>query len=133
MKYICHNRFRKKGASGRKYFFKRGTILDTAGGFIESNNTAVCGTKSEDAHKHFARHDDGRGLERGELTFKIAYAHRKPNKDNEFRFTPEEREMLRDEYSHWLRDDSETILFNDDFFNAEVEELSTLFKRLEVG
>ena len=132
MKYICHRKYRQKGASGRKYFFKRGVELETIGGFIEFNGGAVCGVSSEDAHKYFSRNDDGFGLMRGELTYAIAYKKRKPNEDNEFRFTPEEIEMLRTEYPFWLKDDSETILFNDDFFNAEVEELKTLLKRLEV-
>ena len=133
MKYICHRRYRGKGISGKKYFFKRGVQLESIGQFITFNGAPVCAIQSENAHLYYANNEDGFGLMRGGLTFAIAYSKRQPNYDNEFRFTMEEQEMLRAEYPFWLKDDSEAILFNDNFFNADVEELKNLAERLEVG
>ena len=130
MKYITHRRYKKTGASGKEYNFARETKLDTIGEFIAFGNEAVCNIRSQDAYEYFSRNDDDKGLERGKLTYEIAFLKRKPNEDNEYRFTPEEIEMLEDKYSHWLRQDSDTILFNYDFFNAEVDELKKLHKRL---
>ena len=131
MKYICHKRYRKTGASGKEYNIRYGTEFSTVGAFIADGPEAICAVGSEDAHRHFARNDDGMGLQRGQLTYRIAYADRRPNKNNGFRFTPEEIEMLETEFPHFLRDDVDTILFNHDFFNADVRDLQELIRRLE--
>lgn len=132
MEYICHKRYKKTGASGEEYNFPYGTKLRTVGTFIANGPEAVCSVKSEDAYMYWARNDDGQGLMRGMLTHAIAYSHRKPNKDNGFRFTPEEIEILEKEYPHFLRQDTDTIIFNHEFFNAEVDELKKMADRLEV-
>lgn len=129
MEYICHRRYKKTGASGKEYNFRRGTKLETISNFIALNDGAVCSAKSLDAFQYFSRNDDGRGLERGDLTYAIAFSPRKPNKDNDFRFTDKEREMLCKEYKHFLKD-MDFIVFNYDFFNAEIEELQKLADRL---
>ena len=131
MEFICHKSFQGLGATEKKYNIKKGTKLDEVNGWILKGKEAICHAESETAHRHFARNDDGRGQERGELTNKIAYALRKPNKNDAFRFTPEEVELLEKEYSHWLVSTSITILFNDSFFRAEIEELEELLNRLE--
>ena len=68
-------------------------------------------------------------LELDKLTYKIAYAPRHPNEDNDFRFTEEEIEMLRKEYGKYLVKDNKAVIFNFDFFNAEIEELKELYER----
>ena len=93
----------------------------------------MCSINSSDAYRYFARDDDGQGMERGRLTYAIAYAPRHPNKDNGFRFTEAERDMLENEYGDWLRNDTSTLIFNYDFFNAEVGELQKLYDRLEAS
>lgn len=80
----------------------------------------------------FARNDDGKGLKRGKLTYEIAYAPRHPNKDNGFRFTPDEAEILVKKYGRFLRNDSDMIIFNKEFFDAEIEELEEI-KREVMG
>lgn len=131
MEYICHTRYKKRGASGREYNLPRGTVLETVGPFIAKDNTAVCRVDSEDAHVYFARNDDGCGMERGRLTSAIAYSDRHPNEDNGYRFTDEEIEMLERDYGHFLRK-LDVILFNHDFFNADILTLREIAKRLEV-
>lgn len=79
---------------------------------------------------HFARNDDGRGLERGRLTYEIAYSDRHPNEDNGFRFTDEEARILMRDYSRFIRQDVDTIIFNFEFFNASIEELKEIKERV---
>lgn len=133
MKYICHNRYKKTGASGKEYLVRFKDEIETVGNFIAKGAEAVCAITSDDAFRHFARNDDNNGLERGKLTYKIAYAPRRPNIDNDYRFTETEIEMLRTEYGHFLIKDNVAVIFNYDFFNADIEELRELYKRLEVA
>ena len=132
MKYICHKKFDKMTVCGEHMTFKKNAQLEVIGKFIAYGKKAICATTSEDAYMFFARNDDGKGIERGKLTYAIAYAKRHPNKDNGFRFTPSEIEMLETEYGQYLRKDTDTIIFNHDFFNADIEDLREIAKRLEV-
>ena len=94
----------------------------------------MCFATSENAKKHFARNDDGMGLERGKLTWAIAYSQRvrKGESGRVQRFTDQEIEMLEREWAHFLRQDVEVILFNEDFFAAEVPELAKLADALHI-
>ena len=130
MNYICHKRYKKKGASGDNYNIKYGTELNTISNFIVIDNKAICSTNSLDAYMYFSRNDDGYGFERGKLTYAIAFSDRKPNVNNNFRFTPEERDMLYREYPHFINTNLDFIIFNYDFFNANIEELQTLYNKL---
>lgn len=129
--YVCHTRYKKKGASGREYNIARGERFDVIANFIACDNAAICSIRSEDAYKYFAIDDDGKGLERGELTHDIAYSDRRPNKNNGYRFTEAQIEVLEKEFKKFLRSDVDTILFNHEFFNADVDELKTLKQRLQ--
>ena len=131
MEYICHKPYRGKCAAGNKHFFKKGSKLECVNGWLIKEREAICHTNSELAHMHFARNDDGQGFRRGELTHLIAYSDRKPNEDNGFRFTPEECDMIENEYGKWVKQEAETLLFNNDFFNAEIGELEELANKLE--
>ena len=130
MEYICHHHYNKFGASGKLYNFKPGARLDVIGRFIAYKNAAVCATTSEDAYRYFARNDDGQGMKRGKLTYEIAYSERRPNKEDGYRFTPEEREILSTDYARFIRQDSDMIIFNSDFFNAEISELEEIKERV---
>ena len=133
MNYICHNRFNKIGASGKEYLIRYKDTVETVGKYIAKGAEAICTITSDDAFRHFARNDDNNGLERGKLTYKIAYAPRRPNMDNDYRFTEAEIEMLRTEYNRFLVDDRVAVIFNYDFFNADIDELKELYERLEVA
>ena len=94
----------------------------------------ICYSTSENAKLHFARNDDGRGLERGALTYAIAYSQRdrRGASGRKQRFTDAEIEMLERDYGHWLRPDTEWLLFNEDFFAASPEELKVLADTLNI-
>lgn len=130
MEYICHRPYNKKGASGKFYNLKPGARFDTIGKFIAYRNAAICTTTSEDAYRYFARNDDGQGMKRGKLTYEIAFSERKPNEEDGYRFTPKEREILSTDYARFIRQDSDMIIFNSDFFNAEISELEEIREKV---
>lgn len=97
--------------------------METAGDFIiTTEGKPICYATSEAAKMHFARNDDGQGLERGKLTWAIAYSQRVRTGPNgrQQRFTEKEIELLERKWAHFLRQDVEVILFNEDFFAAAV-------------
>ena len=134
MKFIVHHRFKGIAACGEKLNIPYGTELDTAGDFIITpDGKAICFQTSENAKLHFARNDDGQGLERGALTWAIAYSERRrESKAGIYRFSDEEREMLQRDWPHFLREDCEFILFNEAFFAAPIEELQKLAEALHI-
>lgn len=136
MEYIAHKRFRGTAACEKVLNIPYGTKLETIGKFIATpDGKAVCYITSENAHKFFSRNDDGNGLERGALTYAIAYGkRRKPKSDNNgvYRFSDKEIEMLERDWKHFLRDDVDVILFNHDFFNADIEELRKMAKQFNI-
>lgn len=139
MQYIIHRRYKGPGLLGGYLNLPYGTTLelpmDVMTGkpkddrLYTEGGTPVCIERSQVAKEHAARNDDGCGLERGALTWAIAYAPRKG--DAGFRFTEDEIRMLRGEYEHWLRP-YDVIMFNDDFFRAGIEDLQELAKKLQI-
>lgn len=131
MKYVTHHRFKELALCGERLNIPYGTELDTEGySIVMPDGRAICYSTSENAKKHFARNDDGRGLERGALTYAIAYSRR--DAGNGFRFSEEEAEILTRDWGHFLRSDVDVILFNEDFFAAEPEELQKLAAALKI-
>ena len=131
MKYVAHRRYRGLSAFGKRLNLPYGTELETQNKFILSpEGEAICFDTSEVAKMYFARNDDGNGLERGKLTYAIAYGKR-ATKDG-YRFTDSERKMLTIKYSRFLRTDVDMLLFNDSFFAADVGELRELADALKI-
>ncbi len=125
MKYIAHHRYRGPAADGKRINIPYGTQFETIGDFIATpQGKGICFTGSDVAQRYFACNDDGRGLERGALTYAIAFSHR--NGGNGFRFSDSEIEMLERDWAHWLRQDVDTIIFNEAFFAAQPEDLQRL-------
>ncbi len=131
MKYVTHHRFKELALCGERLNIPYGTELDTEGySIVMPDGRAICYSTSENAKKHFSRNDDGRGLERGALTYAIAYSRR--DAGNGFRFSEAEAEILTRDWGHFLRPDVDVILFNEDFFAAEPEELQKLAAALKI-
>ena len=130
MDYITHRRFRQTAICG-ELNLRYGTKLTNNNNVLTlEDGRAVCFATSENAKTYFARNDDGMGLERGKLTYAIAYGKRKGVEG--YRFTEAEREMLAEDYTHWLRQDVDFLLFNQAFFDAPVDELRELAKKLKI-
>ena len=131
MKYVTHHRFKELALCGERLNIPYGTELDTEGySIVMPDGRAICYSTSENAKKHFSRNDDGRGLGRGALTYAIAYSRR--DAGNGFRFSEAEAEILTRDWGHFLRPDVDVILFNEDFFAAEPEELQKLAAALKI-
>ena len=135
MTYIIHHRYRGKTACAKEVNVPYGTEFEGKDNMILDGSSLFCYTTSEVAHKYFARNDDGQGLRRGALTYEIAYSNRERfNKEGNRRqrFTDEEIEMLERNWSKFLIPDIDVILFNHDFFNAEIEDLEKLADALNI-
>ena len=131
MEYITHKRFHAPAMCSSLIDIPYGTTLEERAGILyTADGDAICYANSENGHMHFAPNGDGAGLLRGETTYLIAYSHR-ANRDG-YRFNEDERKILVNEYSHWLRSDTDTILFNHEFFGADVDDLCELVARLHM-
>lgn len=83
MEYIVHHRCRELSAAGDMLNLPYGTRLNTIGDFIATaEGRAICFTTSELAHRYMARNDDGRGLERGKVSWAIAHSRRERRSDD---------------------------------------------------
>ncbi len=135
MRYITHHRYRGRDLGGAPVNIRYGTSFETIGDFIATpEGRGLCAVTSEVAHQYFAHNDDGRGLERGALTYAIAYAprERRGADGRRQRFSEEEIELLTRDWGRFLRQDVDTILFNDAFFTAHVYDLQRLADALKI-
>lgn len=136
MEYITHHRFKGLALCGDRLNIPYGTKLQTNGiSIIMPDGRVVCYSTSENAKKHFARNDDGKGLQRGALTYAIAYSNRERRsaEGRRQRFSDGEIDMLERDWGHFLRKDTDMILFNKTFFAAPVEELQNLAGALKIN
>ena len=135
MEYIAHRRFKQKAACGIEMNIPALSVFKTMGGFIATEDgKAICRPTSESGQKYFAVNDDGNGLERGKLTYAIAFAKRKIKCNNGFvfRFSDQDQETLLSKWKKFLVPDSEFILFNNDFFHADIETLKQIAKDVNI-
>ncbi len=135
MKYIVHHRYKGPAADGVRVNLPYGAVFETVGPLIATpEGRGICFPTSEVAHRHFAVYDDGRGLERGALTHAIAYGQRarKWPDGSVHRFSEAEAELLARKWGHWLWQDADVILFNEDFFTAKPEEVRRLADELKI-
>lgn len=112
-----------------------GSKFQTIGDFIVTPDAkALCYTTSDMAHRYFGRNDDGKGLQRGMLTYAIAFQHRerKGPDGRRQRFTEAEIETLERDWSRFLVPDAEVILFNYGFYEADIAELEELAKAVNI-
>jgi hypothetical protein len=133
MQYICTKRFKGKTLSQNHANIPYGTEFTAEGDFLYDSGKPMMAITSYNCHQHFARNDDGQGLRRGKLAYAIAFAPRsKKHSDGRYyRFSENEIDMLARDYAKYLKDTT-TIIFNNDFFNAEINELEELAKKLNI-
>lgn len=126
--YICHNRFEGLDMREVKILIRRGGHLTRSGDLLYFSDEPVCVWRSLNAKQHFAVNHDGKGMKRGDLAFKLAYA---PRGDGSSRFSEDEQELLRSKYAGYLKPLDDVILFNDSFFELDPEELQQLDEDLK--
>lgn len=134
MEYICYKRYNKTAICEKKVNIPPGTKFNTSGQFIVTpDNQVICAITSFSAHNHFARNDDGQGLRRGQLVWSISSSPRINKDNNGVRWSFDEQNLIREKYSHFLKQPYfDTILFNHDFYNAEISELEEMAKDLNI-
>lgn len=135
MRYVVHHRYKDAGMCGEVLNLPYGTELTCGedGRIRTMDGKEICYATSENAKIHFSRDDDGEGLRRGQMTHAIAYDSRERHgADGRLqRFTDEELDVLHRDYERWLRQDVSTVIFNQDFFDADVAEIEVLFNYLK--
>lgn len=131
MEYIIHNRLKENTLSD--YInLPYGTKLNCDDNrFIKKDNKVICVIGSEQYNKHIAPNYDNNGLERGKITYTIAYKDLKNNIEGQ-RFTNNQINIICSKYQKFLIPDIPTILFNQNFFDAPIIELRTMAKDLNI-
>lgn len=121
MNYIVYDRFKQHSLSGQVNLPAM-TECEKVENMITYNGKPLCYETSYNAHKHFARNDDGQGLLRGKLIAAIQKRLAKRDKEYQKRWdkiwrTPCCQKYKRVEHeNYWL--------WNHDFFNASIEDLT---------
>ena len=125
MRYIVTRRYKANDLNGQYINLPYATGLETQGRYIVTpDGRPLCFIKSQTAHMYFAVNDDGDGLKRGEITYKLAF---KPRETSEgFRYTKAERERLVEKWSKYIRTDVAMLLFNHEFFCAPLSDLEKM-------
>lgn len=149
MDYITHHDFKGDTLSGL-IFLHRGDILTLTDGKLYYDNRLICIARSYNGKQHFARNDDGNGLERGDISYAIAYGERnrtwteettvidedgtehKEIVEMQGRFTPEEIAMIERDYPQFDKNPDGVLLFSDEFFTADIETLRELAGKLDI-
>ena len=125
MQYVAFRRFHRCGMGGM-FNIPYGSLCDEVNGVILYQGTPVCLNTSQVAKEYFATNYDGKGLLRGSLTYGLAFGKKLTDKQKIiYRVDPF--------VNQFVRDDCQTILFNDSFFHASIEDLYKVRKKLEVN
>lgn len=150
MKYIAYRNFNDAAISG-KVNILRGEELTLDNEILYYDNKPICAVGSYNGTRHFAKNDDGNGLERGDLIYAIVYADRQKtwtseityiNEDGEKvtdvikhseRFTPDEIELIEKQYPQFDKDpEGRALIFGNEFFTADIEVLRELANKLNI-
>ena len=125
MDYVVHHRFKSRALCGNVNI-PYGTVVEDRNGVLCHGDKPLCVARSQNGKEHFARNDDGNGLERGKITHWIAFeALRTGAKHAE-----ERRKLVCKEYERFLRPECDGIIFTDEFFHADIAELRDMQKKI---
>lgn len=133
MKYIVHHRFRGVAICG-PVNLPYETICESNGNIIFWQGGPICVVTSQNAKEHFSANDDGHGLERGEITHRIAF--------EQYGLREQQSPDYRQRWSYVWSDESlrqykrsdidDYWLWNDAFFHAPIEELRRIENLLDL-
>lgn len=132
MEYIIHHRLKDSTISGQVNLPYGTKLYSNGGRFITGFSGTICVIGSEQYNQHIAPNDDNNGLERGAITYAIAYKNTPTYHSKGQRFTDEQINTLLSKYQRFLVPDVDAILFNTKFFNAPIEDLRTMAKDLNI-
>ena len=125
MKYVVHRRFKDIAFCG-DVNLPAGTECEKCGDAIIVDDKPICLATSENAHKFFARNDDGQGMKRGKLTRAIERILSKRDQRHQERWDKVWDDEVCQKYRRTDYDDY--WLWNHDFYNAEIEDLEYIAK-----
>lgn len=122
--YITTKHFKGKGICGA-ISIPYGTKLDAKDGFIICPDGPVCAVTSQNAYDHFSQNDDGHGLERGKLVQDILRRLKKL-KPSAQRYDHIWGKIWADARLQKYKrpEHADYWLWNYDFYNASIEELT---------
>ncbi|MBO6304490.1 MAG: hypothetical protein J6M62_05345 [Selenomonadaceae bacterium] len=125
MRYVTIKRFKRESLKGYVNIPYGSQLERKEDGLLYFENEPVCVASSAASHEHFTRDDDGNGKERGKLTQAILEALEPQNgetredRDNRWEIiwndTLAQKYRKQEHQTYWL--------WNDDFFNAPIEDL----------
>lgn len=132
---IVFRRFKDLGICGDVNIPYGTELTATPDGFVTfPDGRKITKIHSQNYIQHFSTNDDGQGLLRGKLTYAIAFSPRERKHKNGyvFRFSEDENDMIRKEWGKYLMPYDDTILFNNDFYDAPIEDLKKLADALDI-
>lgn len=124
MEYIVYRQFETKAICG-EVNLPVGTICQYDQGFITYDDKPLCVVTSENAHRYFAKNNDGKGLERGELVQNILAKLREEDNNRDGRWFAVENDAIckiyrrHDHPDHWL--------WNHSFYGASIGHLTYIW------
>ena len=124
MEWIAHKPLARNTLGGYKNI-KRGERLEEKGGMLFYKGSPVCFAHSQVAKEHFAPNQDGRGLERGDITRHVAFGPKLSD-------TQKAVLVSDSKCRQYLIPDERVVLFNDLFFRASMPELQAICSKLGV-
>lgn len=130
MTYITTQRFKSKAICGDVNLPAR-TEVTLIGNMLFFDNKPLCVVTSENAHQHFARNDDGQGMERGRLTRTIMETLARKDEKHQDRWDKIWEDDLCQKFKHPLHSDH--WLWNNAFYNAEISELEYIYNLIKEG
>ena len=122
MEFITFKRFKGLALCGERLNLSYGTELFTDGDLlITLDGKPICYCTSENAKQHFARNDDGHGLERGRLTMGIIKTLSSRDKNYQVRWDKVWTDSICRKYKR--TDHEDFWLWNHDFYEADIDTL----------
>lgn len=130
MEYITTSRFKTKAICG-EINLSYATKCECVDDYITYKGKTLCYIKSQNAFDYFARNDDDKGLERGNLIKKIIKCLANPNNSqkrwNKIWANKSLYKFKRDE--EFIGDD--TWLWNYNFYNAHIYDLKYIYNLIK--
>lgn len=125
MEYIVHKRFKTKAICG-DVNLPAGTACEAKGSMITHDGKPLCVVTSENAHRHFARNDDGKGVERGQVVMDIIKRLGKDDVLHPVRWEKVWEDPVCQKYKR--TEHADNWLWSHAFFNASMDDLTHIWQ-----
>lgn len=120
MNYIVHTRLKGKALCG-EVNLPAMTEVQVEGNVVYYEGVPLCAIASENGMKHFARNDDGNGMDRGKLTQAIMKRLAKRDSDYQARWDKVWEDAICQQYKR--TDHADYWLWSRAFYDAPIEDL----------